>query len=79
MKVVLKHPDLAGELETIKWTLTSPDAVRRSSRDHNILLFYAVRLRRWIVAVVRRLNGEGFLVTAYQTDAIKEGETIWRK
>ncbi len=30
-------------------------------------------------AVTRRLNDEGFLITAYQTDAIKEGESIWHK
>ena len=35
--------------------------------------------RRWVVAVARRLNGDGFLITAYQTDAIKEGETLWHK
>ncbi|MBO0349775.1 hypothetical protein J0895_11775 [Phormidium pseudopriestleyi FRX01] len=28
-----------------------------------------------MVAVARRLNGDEFLSTAYQTDAIKEGET----
>jgi hypothetical protein len=31
----------------------------------------------WVVAVTRRLNGEGFLITAYQTDAIKEGVLLW--
>ena len=30
-------------------------------------------------AVAKRLNGEGFLITAYPTDAIKEGEQIWVK
>jgi hypothetical protein len=24
-----------------------------------------------------RLNGEGYLITAYQTDAIKEGVVLW--
>jgi hypothetical protein len=27
--------------------------------------------------VTRRLNGDGFLITAYPTDAIKQGELIW--
>ena len=25
------------------------------------------------------LNGDGFLIAAYQTDAIKEGETLWHR
>ena len=50
------------------------------SRDSNVLLFYLSRKeKRWVVGVARRLNGDGFLITAYQTDAIKEGAIIWRK
>jgi hypothetical protein len=30
-------------------------------------------------AVVKRLNGEGFLITAYITSAIKEDITRWKK
>jgi len=29
--------------------------------------------------VAKRLDSEGFLITAYPTDAIKEGEWIWSK
>ncbi|MSU62581.1 MAG: hypothetical protein EXS31_09315 [Pedosphaera sp.] len=78
-KIVTKHPDLDGRLELIKSTLALPDEIRRSSRDGEILLFYRATDKRWVVAVARRLNGDGFLVTAYQTDTIKEGETIWPK
>jgi hypothetical protein len=34
---------------------------------------------RWLCAVAKRLNAEGFLITTYPTDAIKEGERIWNK
>jgi len=78
-KIIRKHPDLAECLDAVKKALQSPDEIRRSSRDERILLFYLAIPRRWLVAVARRLNGGGFLVTAYQTDAIKEGETIWHK
>lgn len=79
-KLVVKHPDLT-ELEIeIRQCLADPDEIRRSSRDPNVLLFYrTLEERRWAVAVAKRLNSEGFLITAYQTDAIKEGETLWRR
>ncbi len=79
-KLIVKHSDIADlELE-IQQALTSPDEIRRSSRDPNVLLFYLVlKERRWVVAVARCLNGDGFLITAYQTDAIKEGETLWHR
>ncbi|ATS18945.1 hypothetical protein BRW62_09550 [Parathermosynechococcus lividus PCC 6715] len=79
-KLIIKHPDIADlEMEVIQ-TLAHPDEIRRSSRDPNIILFYlTLKAKRWVVAVVRRLNGDGFLITAYQTDAIKEGDLIWHK
>jgi hypothetical protein len=79
-KLIVKHPDIADlELE-IQQALANPDEIRRSSRDPNVLLFYLVlKERRWVVAVARRLNRDGFLITAYQTDAIKEGESLWHK
>lgn len=79
-KLITKHPDIEQLLELVQQTLTSPDEIRRSSRDANVLLFYLKRYeKRWTVAVARRINGEGFLITAYQTNAIKEGERLWHK
>jgi hypothetical protein len=66
--------------DLVQLALSAPDEVRRSSREAEVLLFYRVRREeRWVVAVARRLNGDGFLITAYQTDVIKEGETVWPK
>lgn len=79
-RLMAKHPDLGELKEFVILVLAEPEQVRRSSRDCEVLLFYRQRkVKRWVVAVVRRLNGDGFLITAYQTDAIKEGETLWRK
>ncbi|OLP15685.1 hypothetical protein BST81_24955 [Leptolyngbya sp. 'hensonii'] len=79
-KLIVKHPDIADLEAEVRQALNSPDEIRRSSRDPNLLLFYlTLKEKRWVVAVARRLNGDGFLITAYQTDAIKEGETLWHK
>lgn len=79
-KLIVKHPDIVDVESEIRLALANPDEIRRSSRNPKVLLFYLVlKEKRWVVAVARRLNGDGFLITAYQTDAIKEGETLWRK
>jgi hypothetical protein len=79
-KLIVKHPDIADLEAEVRQALNSPDEIRRSSRDPNLLLFYlTLKEKRWVVAVARRLNGDGFLITAYQTDAIKEGEPLWHK
>lgn len=74
-----KHPALVGHEDAVRTTLTDPDEIRRSKRDPNVFLFYRGQRPRWVCAVVRRENGEGFLITAYPTDAIKAGEELWTR
>jgi hypothetical protein len=73
-----KHPVMAGcELE-VKDVLEHPEEIRRSRIAVDVLLFYRQRGgRRWVCAVCRRSDLDGFLITAYPTDAIKEGELVW--
>lgn len=74
----VKHPVMAGREDEVREALSEPDEVRRSRTDPDVLLFYKARgTRRWVCTVCRRLNGDGFLITAYPTDAIKEGDRIW--
>jgi hypothetical protein len=76
----VKHPVMAGRTNLLKAALESADEARQSRTDPRVLLFYKAETdRRWTCAVVRRTNGEGFLVTAYPTDAIKEGVRVWPK
>jgi hypothetical protein len=76
----IKHPIMAGQEAEVQATLSQPDQIRRSRSDPNVYMFYKLqREKRWICAVARKLNGEGFLITTYPTDAIKEGEIIWQK
>jgi hypothetical protein len=79
-RLIAKHPDIEELEDLVHLALSDPDEVRCSSRNVGVLLFYRLRREeRWVVAVARRLNGEGFLITAYQTDTIKEGEIVWLK
>jgi hypothetical protein len=74
----IKHPIMAGRQTDVRATLSQPEEVRQSTRDAQIYLFCGPDgADRWICAVARRLNGEGFLVTAYRTGKIKEGARIW--
>jgi hypothetical protein len=74
-----KHPVLHGREDDVARTLAEPVEIRRSRKDPAVLLFYSGASPRWLCAVARRLDDDGFLVTAYPTDAIKAGETIWTR
>jgi hypothetical protein len=78
--VTEKHPAMTGREADVEAILRDPSEIRVSRVDASVHLFYRLeRIGRWICAVARRKNGEGFLITTYPTDAIKEGERIWPK
>lgn len=76
----VKHPIMAGQEAEVEQALSTPDEVRLSRIDPNMFLFYRLtRPKRWVCAVAKRPDDEAFLVTAYPTDAVKEGRTIWQR
>ena len=78
--ITIKHPAMASRELDVKDTLENPDEIRLSRSDPDVYLFYSSERRgRWVCAVARQLNGDGFLITTYPTDAIKEGVRIWPK
>ena len=78
--VTVKHPVMAGREDNVQETLKNPSEIRVSKSDPNVYLFYRPERReRLVCAVAKRLDGEGFLVTTYLTDAIKEGRRVWPK
>ena len=74
-----KHPKLRGQIPEVAQVLRVPEEVRRSRQDPTVYLFYRADQSRHLCAVVKRVNGEGFLITAYPCDKIKEGDVIWPK
>ena len=71
---------MAGRESLVRSALEAPDEVRQSRIDSQVLLFYkAEATKRWTCAVVKRVAEGAFLITAYPTDAIKEGVRIWPK
>jgi len=77
--VTFKHPVMSGRERDVQRTLESPEEVRRSRKDPAVYLFYRTeRSKRWLCAVAKKLQETGFLITAYVTDSVKIGESVWR-
>jgi hypothetical protein len=76
----IKHPVMVGQESIVRGALQPPAQIRLSRSDTSVYLFYRQeRADRWICAVAKRFNDEGFLITAYPTEAIKEGVRVWPK
>ena len=78
--IIEKHVVIRGRESSVAEALEDPNEIRGSRSDADVLLFYRLeRPGRWLCVVTKRLNGDGFIITVYPTDGIKEGETVWRK
>ena len=79
---ILEHREMDGMAEAIECTLQQPAEVRRSKADDTVKLFYDFQSDtivggKWLCVVVRYTVEDAFVITAYLTDKIKAGESIW--
>lgn len=76
-KVCGRHPVMRGRESDVVHTLVSPEEVRESRSSAGVFLYYRRFGEYWMCVVVRHLGGEGYVITAYPTDAMKRGRRIW--
>lgn len=77
--VTVKHPILKGKKNKVKKSLEDPNFIRRSTKDRRVFLYYKRAEDKFICAVCKHLAREGFIITAYITDKVKEGEEVWTR
>ena len=73
-----KHLEIKGKEKEVKETLSNSDEIRQSKRDDSVYLYYKPYGKLSLSVVVKHKNGEGFIITAYYTDRIKEGNQIYK-
>lgn len=74
-----KHGIMKGREKEVERALSDPLEVRRSVKDENVFLYYAESEGHCVCVVVKHQDGDGFLITAYITDKIKAGESVWKR
>jgi hypothetical protein len=79
---ILEHAEMKGLGAEIERVLRQPQFVRRSRTDEAVRLFYEFYAQtivngKWLCVVVKYLEGDAFVVTAYLTDKPKAGEDLW--
>ncbi|HJH25336.1 MAG TPA: hypothetical protein C5S37_00870 [Methanophagales archaeon] len=75
----VKHPIIRRYEEEVNETIKNPDEVRRSKKDFSVFLYYKKYGNLFICVLVRHLNNEGYIITAYIADKMKKGDVIWQK
>lgn len=81
--IILKHVELIDEFSKIKETLVKSNFVIFDERE-NTYHYYkffpqTVVTEKYMHIIVKHLNEEGFVITAFFTKEIKKGRVIWLK
>ena len=79
---ILERPEMANMEASIQETLANPQFVRKSRTDNTVYLYYCFREAtvvgdKWLCVVTKYLEDDAFVITAYLTDKLKQGEQIW--
>lgn len=79
---ILQHQEMVGMEAEIERALQVPTEVRISRSDGTVQLFYEFYAQtmvggKWLCVVVKCPSDDAFVVTAYLTDRLKSGDTVW--
>jgi hypothetical protein len=79
---ILEHAEMAGMAAEIEKVLREPRLVRQSRSDEAARLFYEFYAQtivdgKWLCVVVKYIETDAFVVTAYLTDKPKAGKDLW--
>ena len=78
------HPEMSGQIGKIQDVLVDPDVIVRSRTDPSVELFYrhyeaTPVTEKHLCIVVKVLDDDLFIITAFFTDTVKRGETLWKR
>ncbi|MDI6731145.1 MAG: hypothetical protein QME05_01000 [Candidatus Margulisbacteria bacterium] len=81
---VLEHPEMVDAEQRIKESILVPDIIKQSKHDAKVWLYYKLFPKtpvttKYLSVIIKVLNGQGFTITAYYTNKVKEGKTIWQR
>jgi hypothetical protein len=79
---ILEHPEMVGLEDAIEATLLQPEQIVESLSDPQAHLYYRFYMGtrvgdKFLCVVVKVRETDAFVLTAYLTDKIKKGSTIW--
>ena len=81
---ILEHPEMKGMVPKIEETLRHPYTVIQSKGDTRARLYYRFYFNttvgdKYLCVVVKFGVRGAFILTAYFTDSIKKGDSVWPK
>lgn len=78
------HPEISANEPLLAETVSAPELVVQSGSDRDARLYYRRYQieelgEKYLCVLVKTTGRSPFVLTAYFTDRIKNGEVLWRK
>lgn len=76
-----KHPAVAKCQDEARQCVSQPDVIRSSAKNPNVHLYYLqLKTQQYLCVVIAPgQSEERFVVTAYLTTRLKEGDVLWKR
>ena len=76
--IIFEHDNLAGNIENVKDVLINPLIILESKDNHQTVFYYRYykerdNKERYLLVLVKYLNGTGFIITSFFTNKIRTG------
>ena len=74
---------MAGQEGRIRETVAFPNLIKVSQHDPEVLCYYrwyetTPVTKKYLLCIVKALESEGFVITAFYTDKVKGGKRVWQ-
>ncbi len=77
--IVRKHPDLADKFSQLTKTIARAEIIMTSKTDPVVYLYYRKAAgRKYLCAICKHYDGDGFLITAYYTYHLQGAHIVWK-
>jgi len=81
---LVEHSEMVGQERKLRQTLRAPQTVLTSRLDPTVHLYYRFFRKspvgaKHLMAAVKMLEQDAFVITAFFTDEIKGGSQVWPK
>jgi len=81
---ILEHAEMERQLNKVTEVLQEPDVIVQSQRDINVHLYHKYYrktpvTKKYLLVALKIEEHDAFVLTAFFTDTVKNGERVWEK
>ncbi len=79
---MLKHPEMVDQMARIAETLAKPETVISTEADASVHVYHRLYertpvTRKYLLVAVKLLDDDAFVLTAFFSNRLKKGNTVW--